>query len=68
MPPYRYLFKKAKVTGERSSDALPIDAGDGFQVVPTERAKELVAYLLSLDRSVPLKGGDQGATAPVAQK
>ena len=68
MPPYRYLFKRAKVTGARSSEALPVDAGEGFQIVPTERAKELVAYLLSLDRTVPLTGGQQGAIVPVAQK
>jgi cytochrome c oxidase cbb3-type subunit II len=55
MPPYRYLFEKKKVTGDRSVDALNVKTEAGFQIVPTAKAKELVDYLLSLDRSHPLK-------------
>jgi cytochrome c oxidase cbb3-type subunit 2 len=52
MPPYRFLFKKRKLKmGEKSSiDALPLDdkALEGYQIVPTDEAKALVAYLASL--------------------
>lgn len=55
MPPYRYLFEKKKISGQRADDALNLIGKDapeeGYQIVPTEKAKNLVAYLLSLDRS-----------------
>ena len=54
MPPYRYLFEKRKVGGQRSGDAIDVACDDGYEIVPTAEAKELVAYLLSLDRSHPL--------------
>ncbi len=57
MPPYRYLFRKVplKVGETPSPDALPVDAGaPGLQVVPTDDAKALVAYLLSLRSDVIL--------------
>lgn len=57
MPPYRYLFERRKIAGQRSADALPADhvtAGDGFEIVPTARATALAGYLLSLNRSHPL--------------
>jgi cytochrome c oxidase cbb3-type subunit 2 len=55
MPPYRYLFEKRKITGECSVDALPVKVDDGYQIVPKPEAVRLVRYLLSLDRSHPLK-------------
>lgn len=59
MPPYGFLFFKRKITGERSNEALDLGPKDGveegFEVVPKPEAKALVAYLLSLDRSHPLK-------------
>ena len=55
MPPYRFLFEKQKITGQRSVDALPVDAGAGYQIVPKPETVKLVKYLLSLDRSYPLK-------------
>ena len=57
MPPYPYLFEKRKISGDRSADALPADqvpVEDGYEIVPKAEAQELVAYLLSLDRSHPL--------------
>jgi cytochrome c oxidase cbb3-type subunit 2 len=52
MPPYRYMFHLHKLKpGEPSSpDALPNMPGApaGFEVMPNEEAKQLVAYLLSL--------------------
>ena len=51
MPPYRYLFAKRKTTPGQapSKDALPPDNNlPGYEIVPTDDAKALVAYLLSL--------------------
>lgn len=45
MPAYRFLFEERPVLGERSVDALEVAAPEGYQVVPTERARSLVAYL-----------------------
>lgn len=45
MPAYRFLFEETKIVGEISSDALDVATRDGYQVVPTERARSLVAYL-----------------------
>lgn len=55
MPSYRYLFDRRKISGQRSIEALDVDAGDGYEVVPTAEANALVGYLLSLDHSHPLK-------------
>jgi cytochrome c oxidase cbb3-type subunit 2 len=52
MPPYRFLFKKSKLKeGEKpSADALSTDTEGAahYQIVPTDDAKALVAYLSSL--------------------
>lgn len=54
-PPYKFLFDQRAIVGQPSQSALklgskfPIPAG--HEVVPTERANSLVAYLLSLDNS-----------------
>ena len=45
MPAYRFLFDEVKVVGQVSDDALNLDAPTGYQIVPTERARSLVAYL-----------------------
>src|SRR5258708_7254169 len=59
MPAYKFLFEKHPVSGERSADALPLTGADappaGWEVVPSYDAKCLVAYLMSLDQSHPLK-------------
>ncbi|HXT41143.1 MAG TPA: cbb3-type cytochrome c oxidase subunit II [Candidatus Angelobacter sp.] len=52
MPPYRFLFEKRKIGREPAADALKL-AGEfapepGYEIVPTDQAKQLVAYLLSL--------------------
>ncbi len=70
MPAYRFLFEKRRISGQRAADALDLGVKDGvpegYQVVPSEDARALVAYLLSLDRSHPLKEvkGAKPATAP----
>lgn len=75
MPPYRYLFTKKKVSGQRAADAIDVDAGAGYEIVPKPEAKQLVAYLLSLDRTFPLPeakpvtgpAAASAAPAPAAQ-
>jgi cytochrome c oxidase cbb3-type subunit 2 len=59
MPAYRFLYERRRISGERSADALTLTRDDavpaGWEVVPTYEAKCLVAYLMSLDQSHPLK-------------
>jgi cytochrome c oxidase cbb3-type subunit 2 len=66
MPPYRYLFEKKKISGQKSADALNLTGKlapeEGWEVVPKQEAKDLVAYLLSLDRSHPVKEVKSPAT------
>jgi len=67
MPCYDFLFKKHRIAGSGSKDALklPKDVAveGGYEVIPTPDAKALVAYLLSLDRSHSLKEAPVVATA-----
>jgi cytochrome c oxidase cbb3-type subunit 2 len=67
MPPYRYLFTKRKIAGQRSNDALNVEVDNGYEIVPTPEAAHLVAYLRSLDRahSLPEVKGES-AVAPEA--
>lgn len=54
-PPLRFLFEEQELYGPPSNDALPLDAPEGMEILPTSKAKALVSYLLSLkkDQSVP---------------
>jgi len=58
MPPFRYLFETRKIGNASSPDALQLPKElappAGYEVMPTDEAKELVAYLLSLRIDVPL--------------
>jgi len=68
MPPYRFLFQERKLKfGQHSSpDAIPLVTAGKFldvskdtgpadrEIVPTEQARVLVAYLLSLQADAPL--------------
>src|SRR6516225_1248291 len=79
MPSYRFLYRTRRVTGERSAEALQLSGADappeGWEVVPTYDAKCVVAYLMGLNQSHPLKdvrsvGGvppTGGSPAPAAQ-
>jgi len=49
MPPYRFLFEKRRIAGRAAAGAL---VENGFEIVPTEDADVLVAYLLSLQSNV----------------
>jgi cytochrome c oxidase cbb3-type subunit 2 len=53
-PPHPFLFKKQKVTGAGSPNALAVDAGEGHELVPSSAAKALVSYLLSLKKDHPV--------------
>jgi len=79
MPSYRFLYRKRRITGERSAEALQLSGSDappeGWEVVPTYDARCVVAYLMGLNQSHPLKevrsvGGAPAtgaAPAPAAQ-
>ena len=58
MPPHRFLFQMRKIRGSPSPDALVLTGGlappTGFEIVPSNDAKALVAYLLSLRADAPL--------------
>jgi cytochrome c oxidase cbb3-type subunit 2 len=59
MPSYSYLYKVRKIQGQPSNESLVGLTGSaapkpGYEVVPTEKAKALAAYLLSLNQSYPL--------------
>lgn len=84
-PGYKFLFDEHTITGQPSLRALKLPSavgvGPGREVVPTERAQTLVAYLLSLNNAyaypelagntvAPAKKADQkdaGAKAGAAQ-
>ncbi len=58
MPPFRFLFENRKIVGEPSPEALEIPGVavvPGYEIVPTQDARALVAYLLSLNRNYSLK-------------
>lgn len=50
-PSYRFLFDERKVQGERATRVLRVSVRDGetYEVVPSERARTLAAYLQSLN-------------------
>jgi hypothetical protein len=70
MPAYKFLYEKHQINGERSADALELSGREapppGWEIVPSYEAKCLVAYLMSLDQSHPLKEVKtaQGAAPP----
>jgi cytochrome c oxidase cbb3-type subunit 2 len=58
MPSFRYLFETRKTGSAPSPDALKLPKelapAAGYEVVPMPEAKQLVAYLMSLNAEVPL--------------
>jgi cbb3-type cytochrome oxidase cytochrome c subunit len=67
MPPYQYLFAQRKLGKGGSADALALPAGiapEGFEIVPTDEARALAAYLVSLRADAPLF--EAPFTAPAA--
>jgi cbb3-type cytochrome oxidase cytochrome c subunit len=73
MPSYRFLYRLRRIDAGRSLDALQLTGSDapreGWEIIPTYDAKCLVAYMMALNQSHPLKdvrsaGG--AAAAPAA--
>src|SRR5262245_28466349 len=62
MPAFRFLYEWRKVVGQPLSDPLQVALDkderwpkrEGEQLVPTQNARALVAYLQALDRTFPL--------------
>lgn len=58
MPPFRFLFETKKIGDAPSPDALNLPKEfappAGYEAVPTDDAKNLAAYLLSLRADAPL--------------
>jgi cbb3-type cytochrome oxidase cytochrome c subunit len=69
MPSYRFLYQARRISDARSSDALQLTGSDappeGWEIVPTYDAKCLVAYMMALNQSHPLKDV-RSAVAPAA--
>jgi len=70
MPAYRFLYEKRRIAGERSAEALQLSGSDappqGWEIVPTYDAKCVVAYLMGLNQSHPLKDVRSVGGAPAA--
>jgi len=74
MPSYRFLYQTRRISDARSSDALQLTGSDapaeGWEIIPTYDAKCLVAYMMSLNQSHPLKdvrsAGAAAAASPAA--
>jgi cbb3-type cytochrome oxidase cytochrome c subunit len=70
MPSYRFLYEKRRIAGERSADAVQLSGAEappaGWEVVPTYDAKCLVAYLMGLNQSHPLREVRSVGGAPAA--
>jgi cbb3-type cytochrome oxidase cytochrome c subunit len=72
MPSYRFLYQTRRISDARSSDALQLTGSDappeGWEIVPTYDAKCLVAYMMALNQSHPLKdvrsAGASAAASP----
>src|SRR5437016_8904051 len=68
MPSYRFLYQMRRISDVPSDDALKFSGSEappeGWEIVPTYDAKCLVAYLISLNQSHPLK--EVRSAAPAA--
>ena len=70
MPSYRFLYQARRISDTRSTDALQLTGSDappeGWEIVPTYDAKCLVAYMMALNQSHPLKEVKSAGAAPAA--
>lgn len=66
MPSFRFLFEVRPIADHGSAEAVEVTGPHappaGYEVVPTQEARDLVAYLLSLKHDEPLP--DTGSIAP----
>jgi len=74
MPSYRHLYTVRKIQGQGAATALPLagtkyEPQEGYEVVPTQEAEQLVSYVLSLKKDYPTPGSIKAvAAAPAAKK
>ena len=54
MPPYSFLFEKRHIGRTPSPDRLNVATEPGYEIVPTDKAVALAAYLQSLRSDAPL--------------
>ena len=70
MPSYRFLYQTRRISDARSSDALQLTGSDappeGWEIVPTYDARCLVAYMMALNQSHPLKEARSAGVAAAA--
>jgi cytochrome c oxidase cbb3-type subunit II len=70
MPSYRFLYQARRISDARSTDALQLTGSDappeGWEIVPSYDAKCLVAYMMALNQSHPLKEVRSVGAAPAA--
>ena len=70
MPSYRFLYQARRISDARSADALQLTGSDappeGWEIVPTYDAKCLVAYMMALNQSHPLKEVKSAGAPPAA--
>jgi cbb3-type cytochrome oxidase cytochrome c subunit len=68
MPSYRFLYQTRRINNTPSDEALKFSGSEapseGWEIIPTYDAKCLVAYLISLNQSHPLK--EVRSAAPAA--
>jgi len=69
MPAYRFLFEKRNAGSHPSPDALQFPSSfaieEGYEIVPTQEARALAAYLVSLNHDVPLAEAPFSLPMPV---
>ena len=59
MPSFRHLYEKRKIRGQKSDSALTDvqwnneEEAENYEIVPTERAKALVGYIMTLKKDDP---------------
>ncbi len=67
MPPYAFLFTTRKIVGQPSPlalDRVKVNVPAGSEIIPTDRAEALVAYLLNLRDSYEYPVEKQKNTPP----
>jgi cytochrome c oxidase cbb3-type subunit 2 len=71
-PAYKFLFEDRAIVGQRALSALNLGSKfsipAGHEIVPTERAQALVAYLLSLNNSYDYPAETAANTVKAAAK
>ena len=70
MPSYRFLYRARRISAGRSSEALQLTGSgappEGWEIVPTFDARCLVAYMMALNQSHPLKDVRSAGAPPAA--